>query len=356
MPASPPPLAMPFVAPSIPIVNVRPIGAMGSQYTQQEPPQNTYVPLVQGTWSQAPSTQNFGASSLPVRPQRPNYGVMSDQQRGDVFVQFSAKYGILQTSFPAWNIVPPPTTWTLDQVHDDYEAKVKQIIVSLNCNQWKVYLVIMFLAIEAFGIKVLGLDFRGFTMSQVKIMQRYDQVLVELGEKYYVQGASNWPIEARIMMMAGFNGVIFIAVKYLSKWLGGDAMSGNLQGFVDQFLGGGNLFSAGTQQRDQFGIPVVPGTVPNAATAQEGGPVPSTEAANPLGALGGMFSNFMNQGTAGGAPTDMSTMLANLGNMFTSNMKPATPAEASTEAKDTPTSQTSYAPRKAPPRARPMFA
>ncbi len=266
---------------------------------------------------------------MPVKPMRPNYAAMTPAQQEDMHTTFRTKFGILRQSFPQWNIVDPPASATLDQKHDIYEGHVRQIIVSLNCNQWKVYLVIMFLAIEVFCIKVLGLDARGFTMSQVKIMNRYDQVLVELGEKYYVQGPSNWPVEARIIMMAAFNGIIFIAVKYLSKWLGGDSMSGVVQGVVDSYLGGGNLFGQQVQ-RDQMGIAVPPGMAQAPAPGAQ--PTPGAGAApggagDIMGGLQGILGQIM--GGAGGAPGapggggfDLTSIIAQVGTALTGNMQP----------------------------------
>ena len=278
----------------------------------------------------------YGPAAMPIRPARPDYANMSAAQQADMRIIFRSKFHTLRENFPGWSIIDPPASFSLDQIHDMYEGYVKQIVVSLNCNQWKVYLIIMFLAIEVFCIRILGLDARGFTMAQLRIMTRYDQVLVELGEKYYVQGPSSWPVEARILMMAGFNGIIFIAVKYLSKWVGGDAMAGPLQEVITNFLGGGNLFTTSTTSRDQFGIPIPPGggapppggtqtQTQSQAPPNGGTPAPGNNAqpnapqqANPLGALAGAFSGMM--GGNGNQQMDIPSMLAGLGNLLTANM------------------------------------
>lgn len=364
-PTSARPLAVSLPAPAIPVVDVRPIGAIYPASPQQGSQQGS-LPGNSPSVNQNPAGSQFAApfantlptnNNGPIKPPRPNYAAMTVAQQGEMRSQFRAKFGILRQSFPQWQVVDPPESATLDQWHDIYEGYVRQIIVSLNCNQWKVYLVIAFLAIEVFCIKVLGLDARGFTMSQVKIMNRYDQVLVELGEKYYVQGPSNWPVEARILMMAAFNGVIFIAVKYLSKWLGGDSMASGIQSVVDQFLSGGNLFGAPVQ-RDAQGIPIPPGMAPQqAASPQPGAPQPA--ASSGLDGLAGMLSGLMNG--QGGSQVDLTSMLANLGNAITSNMRPAGSTQAPAQPAAQPAAQpfqscaTEARAKAPPPRRVPRF-
>ena len=356
-------LAMPPLAPSVPTVNVQPIGAMYPTSPQSRSvdgarsdagtPSTTEVPQ----FAPGINLTTVGNTTMPARPSRPNYAAMTPAQQAEMRTQFHTKFGILRESFPQWQIVNPPESQTLDQIHDVYEGYVRQIIVSLNCNQWKVYLVIMFLVIEVFCIKVMGLDARGFTMSQVKIMNRYDQVLVELGEKYYVQGPSNWPVEARIIMMAAFNGIIFIAVKYLSKWLGGDQMAGTIQTVVDQFLSGSNLFGQSVQ-RDQFGIAIPPGAAP--ASAQPGAPASApaqSQAQDPMANIGGILQGLMGGGGAGGQ-VDLTSLIANVGNALTGTMQ-TRGAAPTTSAQPAPTTcaaearAASEAPR--PPRKVPRF-
>ena len=361
-------LAMPQPSQPIPRIDVRPIGVLPAS------PSRPQVPIVQLPIPAQPYTEypqmyqtnppqygfngdqrQMAPSTVVVRPTRPNYNEMSQAQQDDIRIMFRGKYDTLRISFPEWDIKQPPPDYTLDQIHDQYETYVRQIVVARSCDQWNVYLVIMFLGIEVFGIKVLGLDFRGYTKSQVRIMTRFNSLLVELGEKYYSQGASNWPIEARILALAGFNAVIFVIVKYLSKWLGGEGMSDLIQGMIDNFMSGTNPLAAGSHQRDAQGLPAVPipessgaaglGNILGGITNAMGAPG-SNQNANPLngimqgiqGALGGNAGTSAGGqdqlagiiqgiqgalgGGAGGGGFDLSGMIANIGNVLTGQMNP----------------------------------
>lgn len=300
----------------VPIVNVEPIGTIHSEAT----------PMSEATPANIAANinilQQFGPAAMPVKPQRPNYSAMSLQQQQEVRIQFNTKFAILQQSFPGWTIVVPPATHTLDQVHDAYEGYVKQITISYNCNQWKVYLVVMFLIMEIVCVKGLKIKAaRGATMRQVKIMNRYDSLLVELGEKYYVQGPSNWPVEARILLFGIFNMATFIGIKYLADWMGGgEVYADALQGAIDNMLGTGAVLS-GASNRDQFGIPIPPGAEAATAAAAAGGdPATAAQAGagglGGLGGLGSLINNLMGQAGTPGANVDLTSLLGNIGSML----------------------------------------
>ena len=277
-------------------------------------------------------------STQPGVRLRPNYYLMSSEQQNEMHTQFRVKFGILRGSNTDLVVVDPPENATLDQKHDMYEAYIKQIIIKMNCTQWKVYLVISFLVIEVFVIKVLGLNASGYTKSQLRIINRYDQMLAELGEKYYVSGVSSYPVEVRLAGLALMNAVVFIGVKYLAGYLG-EGMAETIQDGIDNLLMGG--ISSTNVARDQYGIPIPPTqsqsnapflsslanvmNPPNNASNQRSAPnaVPSAPINNSqdnplsgiLSSLGGLFGG----GGAGG--TDIASTIANLGTAFTQNMQ-----------------------------------
>lgn len=274
---------------------------------------------------------------------RPNYSMMNLEQQAEMHTQFRVKFGILRSSNTDLVVIDPPETATLDQKHDMYEAYIKQIIIKMNCTQWKVYLVISFLVIEVFVIKVLGLNASGYTKSQLRIINRYDQMLAELGEKYYVSGVSSYPVEVRLAGLALMNAVVFIGVKYLAGYLG-EGMAETIQDGIDNLLMGG--ISSNNVARDQYGIPIPPSqstgsapflsnlasvmnpsntgstqrpSIPQESTGKRAESTANNSQENPLSgilsSLGGLF------GGGGGGGTDIASTIANLGTAFTQNMQ-----------------------------------
>jgi hypothetical protein len=258
---------------------------------------------------------------------RPDYAKLTMEQEIYMRTQFRAKFGILRTSYPEWNIQDPDERMTLDQIHDVYEYYIRQIMVSKETGQYKVYLVIFFMFIEVIGVKLLKLNMSGYTMSQLRIMNRYDTLLAELGEKWLVSSGSDWPVEARLLMMATFNAVIFIAVRYLCSWMGVDGLAETIQNFVDSMLNGpgqgnnNNLTYGGYPGQNPMsnsGAPPKPPT-PVIGRTESG-------AGNPLDGIASAFSGLFgggNNASAGGsnAGGGFAEGIAKLGTMFTKNMQ-----------------------------------
>ena len=173
----------------------------------------------------------------PLKDQRPDYSAMSPPDIARYRADFRIKIGILRNVFPTYGIPEFGEDVDLDVIHTHYDRYVRQIHVNNNVDSYKQYLIIFWLGLELFGVKVLGLDFSGYAMNQHNIMTKYDQYLIELGEKSGGGMGSSWPVEVRILMMAIFNALIFILIKYLSNWVG-PGFSGVIQNVVNGLIAG----------------------------------------------------------------------------------------------------------------------
>ena len=243
---------------------------------------------------------------------RPNYGGLTPEQEAYMRSEFKMKFGILRSNYPQWDVVDPPDALTLDQIHDLYEYYIRQIIISKETGQYKVYLVLFFMFVEVIGVKILKLNMSGYTMSQLRIMNRYDSILSELGEKWLISSGSEWPVEARLLMMAVFNAVIFLAVRYLCSWMGVDGLSDTIQNFVDNMLNGPSA-----QQNN--GLPQMnkpPTPVPGRVEPSTGNPLDGLTNAFAGIFGGGNSSNSKDNGVGGFAEG-----IAKVGTMLTGRMQ-----------------------------------
>ena len=148
---------------------------------------------------------------------------------------------------------------TLGEIHAQYDTYVRHIHINRDVDQYKVYLVVMWLVVEFIGIKI-GLNIGGYTISQMKAMNRYQRLLIELGEINYKSSAeaaakNNWSVEVRILFLALINAVAFILINMLAKFIGegtakmiGDCISGFFAGETPQ--PGSLLFGGPEQQAD----------------------------------------------------------------------------------------------------------
>jgi hypothetical protein len=210
---------------------------------------------------------------------------------------YRVKFSILRESYPNMSIPDPGENESIGEIKAAYKIYVRRIHVDSSVEQNKVYLLILWLIIDIVGSRCFHLPFNGrYVKSQYKYMQKYQMLLIELGERSYVEEADGWPVEYRLLAMAIFHGVIFALVQMLASKLGGgnaanDKMADEFREVIDNFLT--NNKGADVLRR--------------AEQASSDNPIPESaneNASPPGGDLGAMLANF--------APQIMS-MLGNLG-------------------------------------------
>ena len=109
-----------------------------------------------------------------------------------------------------------------------YETVVKQVNVDSNIENYKSYLVTGFYIVEYVLGYWLKFDMQDFTKQQILNMNKYEHLLIELGEKSYVPEGSKWPVEVRLLFTIVINAAIFIITKMVMKKVGS-----NLFGMMD---------------------------------------------------------------------------------------------------------------------------
>jgi hypothetical protein len=161
-------------------------------------------------------------------PLVPDYESLTKIEQAHHRASFKSRYGILRSAWPTYHIKDPSPETPLAEIHAEYATYVKHIHITKQVNQYKTYLVVLWLLIEVFCKKIDLVDIEGYTMSQFKAMNDYEKLLIELGEinnKNTIITANGntdnqWPVEVQICYMALFNAICFIGVKMLSNYLG----------------------------------------------------------------------------------------------------------------------------------------
>jgi hypothetical protein len=240
---------------------------------------------------------------------RPNYAKITKDQEVYLRSEFKVKFGILRSTYPQWDVIEPNDTLTLEQIHDLYDHYLKQILISRETGNYKTYMVIFLMVIEVIGVKFLKLNMSGYTLSQLRIINRYDSLFMELGEKYLISSGSNWPVEVRIVMMMLFNAVIFLVVRYLCSWMGMEGIADTLQGLIDNMLNGPNMMTQNTGGPigSSNAIPdPISSTEKPAATTESGG-------SNTIDKIADMFGSFVSKNGS-----NITEKIAEIGTLFTS--------------------------------------
>lgn len=181
-------------------------------------------------------------SSVPNVPKIdiPDYSSMSRQEQAQHRANFRTRFGILRQAWENYHIPDVPDHLSLEEIHAQYDTYVRHIRIKEGADKYKVYLVIGWLLIELFCTKV-GLNIGGYTISQMKSMNKYQTLLIELGEKNFTTASmgaeSEWSVELRLIFMALGNAIVFVVVKMISSFIGEQAANTIVDG-VTSYLSG----------------------------------------------------------------------------------------------------------------------
>lgn len=133
-----------------------------------------------------------------------------------------------------------------------YDVHVKHMRIDKSAATYKRYMFIGFILIQFGFTRLLGVDMSGFVEAQSQCTE-YDDLLMELGEKSYVDEESNYPVELRLLLTFATQTVMFLGVRTFTKVnAGGDSqMLGMIMNLMSGLkppqgsAGGNGTFGAG---------------------------------------------------------------------------------------------------------------
>jgi hypothetical protein len=136
------------------------------------------------------------------------------------------KFKLLRRSCPEANIPEFPDWTDVDTLEKEYESIVRQLRVDSTVEDWKKWLTIGCLGLEFVLINIMKWsDMAGFAQNQMLHMNKYEKILLEIGEKRSLAPSKSWPPEMRLAGMMFMNAAIFIGTKMFMQKAGGGLMS-----------------------------------------------------------------------------------------------------------------------------------
>ena len=131
------------------------------------------------------------------------------------------KFDLLRKSYKSANIPEFTIHSDYTTMQRTYDSTIRQVNVDSNIETYKSYLITGFYITEFVLGYWLKFDMQDFTKQQILNMNKYEHLLIELGEKNYVPEGSKWPVEIRLLFTIVINAAIFIITKMVMKKIGG---------------------------------------------------------------------------------------------------------------------------------------
>lgn len=166
----------------------------------------------------------LSSSADPIKVKDLTYNGTSkelDEKRDLLF-----KFKILKRKYKEANVPDFPEYTDLATLKREYDTIVRQLRLDSTVEDYKGILTMAFFGLEFVIVNFMKWeDMRGFGADQMIKMNKYESVLVELGEKHYNSPIMQIGPELKLIGIVLIQAITFAATKMLMKGMGGNIMS-----------------------------------------------------------------------------------------------------------------------------------
>lgn len=173
------------------------------------------------------STQKNTKSDTQEAPQEnqsgepdPYEGMSPEEIEAHEKQEYVWRFKILKKQYKTRDIPSFNEHDDLPHMKSTYDQTIKEIHLENNVDSYRTYLVGGFMCIEFAFINFLGIDMKGFTAAQMAMMDKYDIMLIELGERSYNRWGTNFPIEIRLLGFILLQAGLFYLGKMITDKVG----------------------------------------------------------------------------------------------------------------------------------------
>ena len=164
-----------------------------------------------------PKLSELNSEYKPFETNREN----EDEEKRKLLFRFD----MLRNSYPNSNIPEFTIHSNINDMKQSYENSLRRVSIETNADTYKKYLIGSFMLIE-YGLgHYLHFDMEGFSQHQIKNMNSYERLLIELGEKSYIPENQQYPVELRLLGLIVINTTIFVTSKVIMQKTGADLIN-----------------------------------------------------------------------------------------------------------------------------------
>ena len=190
-----------------------------SQQQNNQPQSNVFVPPTLSQINNGVIKDNKG-----VRDMTRGLSKQEDEEDAERRLYLD-KFAILKRKYKDFKMPEFSPYSDISIMKRTYDSAVKQLHLDSTVETYKKYLIGGFTLTQFLFSKFLKMDMSGFAEQQILSMNQYEQVLVEIGEKTYFKAPSKMAPEFKLVMLIGFNAVIFLISKMILKASGDNILS-----------------------------------------------------------------------------------------------------------------------------------
>lgn len=187
--------------------------------------QNTQNPFsnMESSGEEPPSLAQLEASgAIPAKRTLRDLGASSysDQEEEDRKRELLFKFEILSKKYPGMNIPEFSIHSDYNTMLRSYEMCVRRISLDGSVDNYKTILISCFMGMEWLLGSVFNMDMKGYTQQQILSMNKYEALLIEIGEESYIPGEKQWPAWVRLCFVIFMQTGMFIFGKVIQKKTG----------------------------------------------------------------------------------------------------------------------------------------
>lgn len=146
------------------------------------------------------------------------------------------KLKVLKKNRPDLELPPYSEHTDFTTLKKIYDNGMREVALDTSAGYYKQILVATFYGVEFVATQLVGVDLSGFAGYQMSMINSYDSLLLELGERPYATFGSSLPVEARLFAMIVFQAGMFYLMKLAER-----KGNGNILSLMTSMLGiGGN--------------------------------------------------------------------------------------------------------------------
>ena len=155
--------------------------------------------------------------------------------------EYIAKFSMAAKMYPSAQIPYITMSTDLQFMKNEYNTLMRKLNIDDKHQKYKQFLTMAFYGIEFVLGKFFKLKMVGFAEEQIKNMEKYDRLLLELGHKHYIPNApERFPVEIRLVGLLLIQTAFFLIMQKISNNMSIGGSGGNgLFSFFSNMMSGG---------------------------------------------------------------------------------------------------------------------